>query len=164
MMSDCLVPPSQVVDGEWIAFPGGELEGTRPRGLCRACRARARRPASRGPLCFQCYREGLERERAVGAAGRLDTASEARFQTALPFEPVDQARLNRLRAARSADRAAGQVGVGRYADRRRQAQIAARHALQRIAAGVQSRSAAMEAIHAAELQLPEAWVPFVVSR
>jgi hypothetical protein len=56
------------------------------------------------------------------------------------------------------------VGAGRYVDKRRQAQIAARHALQQIAAGVQTRGAAMAAIHAAELQLPEAWIPFVVSR
>jgi hypothetical protein len=56
------------------------------------------------------------------------------------------------------------AGAGRYADKRRQAQIAARHALQQIAAGIQSRGAVMSAIHAAELQLPEAWIPFVVSR
>ncbi len=56
------------------------------------------------------------------------------------------------------------MGAGRYVDKRRQAQIAARHALQQIAAGVQARSATLAAIHAAELQLPEAWIPFVVSR
>jgi hypothetical protein len=62
--------------------------------------------------------------------------------------------------------------VARFADRRRQAQIAARHALQRIAAGVASYRATpvdrereiAAAIHAAELQLPESWLPFVVSR
>jgi hypothetical protein len=56
------------------------------------------------------------------------------------------------------------MGAGRYVDKRRQAQIAARHALQRIAAGVQARGVTLAAIHAAELQLPEAWLPFVVSR
>ena len=164
MMSHRRVSQSQVVDAEWITFPGGELEGKRPGARCSACRARGGHRASRGPLCFQCYRVELDRERALKAAGQLDTASDGRFQTALPFEPVDVVRLERLRAARSADRVAAQVGVGRYVDRRRQAQIAARRALQQIATGIQSRGAAMAAIHAAELQLPEAWLPFVVSR
>jgi hypothetical protein len=64
---------------------------------------------------------------------------------------------------------------GRFADRRRQAQIAARHALQRIAAGLAGNGAyrptladrereMAAAIHAAELQLPESWLPFVVCR
>ena len=64
---------------------------------------------------------------------------------------------------------------GRFANRRRQAQIAARHALQRIAAGLAGTGAwkptpadrereIAAAIHAAELQLPESWLPFVVSR
>ena len=61
---------------------------------------------------------------------------------------------------------------GKFADRRHQAQIAARHALQQIAAGLAARRATRAdrareiayAIHAAELQLPESWLPFVVSR
>ncbi len=73
-------------------------------------------------------------------------------------------RLQMLRRERAAERAALQMGAGRYVDKRRQAQIAARHALQQIAAGVQARGATLAAIHAAELQLPEAWIPFVVSR
>ena len=64
------------------------------------------------------------------------------------------------------------LGAGRYADKRRRAQIAARHALDAIAAGLNARPlAATErdrvmngALHAAELQLPESWLPFVVSR
>ena len=32
------------------------------------------------PLCFQCYRAELEREKALKAAGQLETASEARFR------------------------------------------------------------------------------------
>ena len=64
------------------------------------------------------------------------------------------------------------AGVEPYTDRRRQAQIAARHALQAIAAGLKTRQLApsdcervlASALHAAELQLPEAWLPFVVSR
>ena len=64
------------------------------------------------------------------------------------------------------------IQAGQYADRRRQAQIRARHALQAIAAGLEARrltpAAQAEAmgsiVHAAELQLPEAWLPYVVSR
>ena len=65
---------------------------------------------------------------------------------------------------RAVARATGQEGSARFDLKRRQAQIAARHALQQIAAGVQARGATLAAIHAAELQLPEAWIPFVVSR
>jgi hypothetical protein len=62
--------------------------------------------------------------------------------------------------------------MGRFEDRRRRAQIAARHALQQIVATLSGRqmSPALCAreiaavTHAAELQLPESWIPFVVSR
>jgi hypothetical protein len=132
----------------------------------------------RQPLCFQCYRVELDRDRALKAAGQLDTASEERFQSALPFEPVNHARLERLRADRLAARATFQAGTGQFVDKRRRAQIAARHALQRIAAGLQARGASglpltselerreslAEAAHAAELQLPDSWLPFVMSR
>lgn len=173
---------TQVVGDDWVTFPGGELEGRRPKVLCKACRdALARdaaagvtsRPARSGrPLCFQCYRAELDRERALRAAGQLNTASEERFQTQLPFEPVDLPRLQVLKADRREARVANRVGVARFVDKRRQAQIAARHALQRIAAGLQVRALApsdrervlAQAAHAAELQLPDAWVPFVVSR
>lgn len=179
-----------------MTFPGGELEGTRPKVLCPACRERLRAqsrhaplsgaggatlsgsqsgldgPAPRPTLCFQCYRVDRARDRALEAARSLQTASEARFQSSLPFEPVNRVRLERLRAARAAARAAMSVGSARFVDRRRHAQIAARHALERIAAGLQSRGieppeqdrVMASAIHAAELQLPEAWLPFVVSR
>lgn len=166
----------------WVSFPGGELEGIRPRALCSACRDRLRHeasvraagaPASRRPtLCFQCYRAGLDRDRALRRAGELNAASVARFQDALPFEPVDRPRLARLKAERAVVRATLGTGAGRFVDRRRQAQIAARHALQAIAAGLEAREAASAereralaaAIHAAELQLPDAWLPFVVAR
>jgi hypothetical protein len=172
----------EIAEGEWITFPGGELEGRRPRALCPACRQALRRTASGPsrtaallqprPLCFQCYRTELARERALAAAGEINTASEARFQCTLPFEPVNRARLDRLRAERALARADVQAGAGRYADRRRHAQIEARHALQRIAEGLRAHRAQTalagsgdaEAIHAAELQLPDAWLPFVVSR
>jgi hypothetical protein len=189
--------PRQIVsltrDSEWISFPGGELEGKRPKSLCPACRqqlqdrcsagllkprrlggrARAGRDEARAPLCFQCYRAEIDRDRAVKAAGELDTASLERFQTALPFESVNRPRLEMLKAERSTARLAALVTTsGKFADRRRQAQIAARHALQRIMqgsvskptpAGTDAREIAA-AIHAAELQLPESWLPFVVSR
>ena len=172
----------QVLSGEWVTFPGGELEGKRPRALCTACREALRREAATYGqsgatrrsrlLCFDCYRAELARARALREAGELDTASDARFQTQLPFEPVNHARLDTVKAARAEARATASQGLGQYADRRRRAQIQARHALQTIAAGLKARrlapaaqgKAMASAIHAAELQLPDAWLPYVVSR
>ena len=176
------VAKHQVVADEWVTFPGGELEGKRPKALCAACReALTRESATYGAsgsarrsrlLCFDCYRADLARVKALKEAGELDTASEARFQTQLPFEPVNQARLAALKTERAEARTAARAGIGQYADRRRHAQIQARHALQAIAAGLKARQLApaaqsqamASAIHAAELQLPEAWLPYVVSR
>lgn len=149
---------------EWLPLPGGELEAPRARAICPSCRATGPRP-----LCLACFRADRDKERALTAARELNTASEARFQTTLPFEPVNRARLNQLRAARQTARAEARQGVGRFIDKRRQAQIAARHALQRLADGLKARGIAVparhpqmiEAVHAAELQLPEAWLPFV---
>src|SRR5215475_14980059 len=169
---------SQVVEREWVSFPGGELQAPRPSVLCPACRARlqtrASNPAtlSNQPICFACYRASLVRERALKAAGELNTASEARFQCALPFEPVNRSRLARLQTERTASRVSSRSGVGQYVDKRRQAQIAARRVLERIVIGLRERNASgserdrvlTNATHAAELQLPEAWLPFVVSR
>lgn len=170
---------SQVVADEWVSFPGGELEGKRPKALCPACREELKRAAASAKryrprtLCFQCYRAELDRERALKAAGDLDTASVERFQTMLPFEPVNRARLAMLKADRATARDTMRQGTGSFVDKRRQAQIAARHALQRVFAGISARNAAVTpaggamiaaATHAAELQLPEAWLPFVVSR
>jgi hypothetical protein len=119
-------------------------------------------------LCFQCYRADLERQRAIRAAGELDTTSDARFQFQLPLEPVNRPRLQMLKVDRADARAATPVNERS----RRQAQIQARHALQQIAAGLKARElssgererAMFQAVHAAELQLPDAWLPFVVSR
>lgn len=182
---------AQVAREEWVSFPGGELEGKRPKALCAACRERLKREALSSrpsgpsrhsspsrPLCFQCYRADLDRERAIAAAGRLDTSSDARFQYQLPLEPINQPRLDALKTARADARTASMQGNGVYADKRRRAQIAARHALQTIAEGLRARTIAassqrdvpfdrhemFDAIHAAELQLPDAWLPFVVSR
>jgi hypothetical protein len=147
--------------------------------MCPACREALKRDASAARavrpsrlLCFECYRADLNRERALRAAGELDTASDARFQAQLPFEPVNRARLGMLKAERSEARAAASRGIGQFADKRRHAQIEARHALQQIVTGLNARQlapavreqAVAAAIHAAELQLPEAWLPFVVSR
>jgi hypothetical protein len=170
---------AQVTRDEWVSFPGGELEGKRPKALCPPCREALKREALAAhsscpsrPLCFQCYRAELDRERAIAAAGQLDTGSEARFQFQLPLEPINQSRLDSLKAARSEVRAAEVQGIGVYVDKRRRAQIAARHALQAIAEGLRAqrlsaperRDEMAAAVHAAELQLPEAWLPFVVSR
>jgi hypothetical protein len=161
----------EAVSTEWVSFPGGELEGKRPKARCSHCRGQLSRKA-RAVLCFNCYRADFERERAIKAAGKLDTASEARFQSALPFEPVDTSRLHRLKADRAASREAMRSGAGQYVDRRRRAQIEARHTLQAIFEGVRARRLAASArdqqiaaaVHAAELQLPDAWLPFVIAR
>src|SRR5262249_12572041 len=119
---------------EWVSFPGGELEGQRPQALRPACRdalrhaattkGRARRLPGGRTLCFQCYRADLERDRALKAAGQLDTASDARFQSLLPFEPVNRPRLDALKA----DRAQARAATPTQTDQRRRAQIGARHA------------------------------------
>ena len=160
----------QVAANEWISFPGGELEGRRPQVLCRACRVHRGRAGA--TLCFQCYRASLDRERALREAGNLSTASEVRFQDQLPFEPLNEGRLAQLKIERADVRGALLDGGGRFADRRRRAQIAARHALQSIVAARPTRASGSSAhertiaaaLHAAELQLPESWLPFVVAR
>jgi hypothetical protein len=178
----------QTTDGEWVSFKGGELEGRRPKTLCRACRARLHRAGldrsatlpKALPLCFQCYRADLEREKALKAAGQLETASEARFQFTLPFDPVNKSRLQALKAVRANERAVLHSGIGRFEEQRHRAQIRARHMLRMAEEGLrpgrataaQSRSedsvACMRmlaaAAHVAELQLPESWLPFVVAR
>ena len=173
----------QMVDDGWVTFPGGELDGKRPKTLCPACREQLNlvaggiRGPRRGaggprPVCFQCYRAELDRDRALRTASELDTASSTRFQCGLPFEPLNKVRLDMLKAERATVRATERAGVGRFEDERRQAQIAARHALEVIALRLNVPEVSSEergrvmasAIHAAELQLPEAWLPFVVSR
>src|SRR5262245_52955373 len=166
-MADETTQTGQAVVSEWVSFPGGELEGQRPRLRCAGCRARQRNDAT---LCFQCYRANLDRERALRAAGTLDTASAARFQQQLPFEPVDEARLAVLRTERAQMRGTLVHGADRFAERRRRAQMAARRALQAIVAARPSRASAAydrtiaAAMHAAELQLPDSWMPFVLAR
>ena len=176
------VAKTQVVADEWVTFPGGELEGQPPRARCASCRQALKREAALSGasgsaprprlLCFDCYRADLARTHALKVAGELDTASLERFQTQLPFEPVNRSRLDMLKVDRAQARAEASEGIGRFADGRRHAQIRARHALQTIAAGLRVRQLAPAvqaqvmagAAHAAELQLPEAWLPDVVSR
>ena len=175
----------EAVADEWVTFPGGELEGKRPKALCPACREtlrkaalgdRSQEPGARsekkpGALCFQCYRADLERDRALQRAGDLDTGSAERFQYQLPLEPVNRPRLQALKAAVAESRAA----TSPHTDKRRRAQIEARRALANIAAGLRARGfgapgnaagerVMFEVVRAAELQLPDAWLPFVVSR
>ncbi len=159
---------TQLLQAEWIPFSGGELEGRRPRALCPECRHKLNREAHR-TLCFGCYRLEIERERALRAAGELNTASEARFQEALPLEQVNYARLARLKVERRHARSR-QAVASPYVDRRRQAQINARHALSRLAEGLRAhrlvegqKQAVMQA-RAAQVPLPAAWLPFVASR
>jgi hypothetical protein len=166
-------------DIAWTPFAGGELEGTRTTALCPACRAarRAGQPAANGvgTLCFQCYRTELERSRKAQAAVELDTASEERFQTQLPFEPVNTARLAQLRHERQTSRERAHHGVGAYVEKRRRAQIEARHALARILKGLKRREMAVAPVvahraaaarmeGASALRMPDSWLPFVVSR
>jgi hypothetical protein len=115
--------------------------------------------AARKAVCFECYKADARRRRAFEAAGAIETGSEARFQYGLPFEAVNRPRLERLKAERMASRQQLRVGVGRFVHQRRRAQISARHALQQLGDGLRARG-----LHAAELQLPETWLPFVASR
>jgi hypothetical protein len=143
--------------------------------LCGPCRVRKAAGAPPRAICFECYRADRRREEAIKAASEFEASPEgidARFQNGLPFEPVNLPRLERLKTERARARVQARAGAGQYVDKRRQAQIAARHALQRLALGLASHPmeplvrarVEAEAIHAAELQLPEAWLPFVVSR
>ena len=147
----------QVSEGQWVALPGGELEGRRPNILCGPCRMRRAIGAERKAVCFECYKADARRQRAFEAAATVNTGSTERFQFGLPFEAVDRGRLDRLKAERAAARQQLRVGTGRFVDKRRRAQIAARHALQQLGTSLRARG-----IHAAELQLPESWLPFVV--
>lgn len=167
-------------DIEWAPFSGGELEAPRPKVLCGACRekraagvALAGKPA----LCFQCYRTELEKNRKFLAAAELDTASDERFQTTLPFEPVNVSRLEQLKAERAAARRAQAAKPqADYAVRRARAQMEARRALTRIFQGLKARrlvdvpaEAAGHAVraigaHGQALEVPESWLPFVAAR
>src|SRR5690349_21163497 len=150
MQTDQQVQSAEVADREWVTFPGGELEGKRPKALCAACREALRAAAQgrradvlkRRTLCFQCYRTELERERALRAAGDRDTTSVERFQFQLPFELVNRPRLAALKIERRQARATTPATTRN----RRHAQIEARHALAEIRAGLAARGLAPGAI------------------
>jgi hypothetical protein len=139
----------QVVTDESSTFVGGELEQTGPKAMCPSCREALKREAaiyglsgaSRRSrlLCFDCYCADIERTRTFKAAGELNTASEARFQSQLPFEPVNRSRLGMLKTERSESRTAASRGIGQFVGKQRHAQIEARHALQAIAASLKAR-------------------------
>ncbi|MFN7913805.1 MAG: hypothetical protein U0Q55_00600 [Vicinamibacterales bacterium] len=173
-------------DIDWAPFSGGELEAPRPKVLCAACRekrASGAQQAGKPALCFQCYRAELDKNRKLAVAAELDTASVERFQTTLPFEPVNASRLAQLKAERAAARRS-QSGKPEadYAVRRARAQMEARRALTHIFQGLKARrlveAPAATASHAAlsgrtlhggggrveALELPESWLPFVVAR
>jgi hypothetical protein len=152
----------QHVENEWVALPGGELEGRRPKTLCGPCRVRRAAGAPPRAICFECYRADRRRLDAIKAAGEFESTPGgivARFQDGLPFEPVNLPRLAQLKAVRAGARRQARIGIEQYVDKRRQAQIAARHALNRLGDALRA-----QAMHAAELQLPESWLPFVASR
>src|SRR5262245_23561702 len=126
----------QLTEEEWVSFPGGELEGERPRVPCQACRSRGNADGTRGRrlLCFQCYRASLDRDRAIKAAADLDTASVERFESAQRFEEINGPRLRMLRVERvKSQYASGRpeglydTRIGHFIAKRRRAQIAARH-------------------------------------
>jgi hypothetical protein len=132
---------------------------------------RSQRPQNT-PLCFQCFRKGLDRERGLAAARDLNTASEARFQAVSPLEPVERERLDCLRAERACERGRESALIP-FDLKRRKAQIEARHALDGVwrrseAPGCVAASAAgrsrLPMLRATELPFPESWLPFVVSR
>jgi hypothetical protein len=174
---------NRIPDVEWMPFPGGELEGSRPRVLCPDCRVRLNQAAAGAPgataptLCFQCYRLDLERMRRLHDAAHLNTASEERFQTTLPFQPVNRPRLTRLKRDREAARAEARQGSGRFVEKRRRAQIEARNQLGRLLLELKHRrgSSAESGMRpptgtarasrqlAADLHLPESWLPFVAA-
>jgi hypothetical protein len=175
---------NRIPDVQWMPFPGGELEGSRPRVLCPDCRARLHRAAAAAAravaptLCFQCYRLDLERTRRLGEAANLNTASEERFQTSLPFQPVNGRRLASLKREREAARVAARQGSGALVERRRRAQIDARKQLGRLLLELKQRRGGepessnvplRSLTHSsrqlqAELALPESWLPFVSAR
>src|SRR5215471_4759407 len=111
---------NELVENEWVTFPGGELEGRRPKTLCGPCRVRKAAGAPPRAICFECFRADRRRDEAIVAAGAFEAVSEARFQDGLPFEPVNRPRLARLKAERMRARRQTRVGVGLYVDRRRQ--------------------------------------------
>lgn len=86
---------------------------------------------------------------------------------------MNTSRLARLKVEREDARVKAREGAGSYIEKRHRAQIDARHALARLLHGLKQREltgagqgqrAAGMAMRAAEMQLPESWLPFVVAQ
>src|SRR5207248_3562776 len=95
---------NQPVENEWVALPGGELEGRRPKTLCGPCGVRKAAGAPSKAICFECFRADRKRQAGVDAAlkaaSEFESTSEgivARFHNGLPFEPVNVPRLQQLK-------------------------------------------------------------------
>ena len=172
-------------DSDWVGFPGGELEGKRPKALCPACRdgpsapgRRATGPTPSCPLFPMLPRRNRPRSRPQGggpAGHRVggavpDRAAVRAGQPAAARDAeggaIDRARLDARNEfgqvcrpqASGADRRAPRAAADRSGPRRQQC-------VEADAPGNDVREREMAAaIHAAELQLPESWLPFVVSR
>ena len=167
----------QTIQEEWVTFPGGELEGKRPKALCQ----RAARPKSGSR--HRAYHGAPGTSSVVlpvlpGRVGAIEPCScwsarhsiRGTLQVQLPFEPVNEPRLAKLKwIAPSAQLRSSESAASSTSGVRHKSPHATRS--QMIAAGLRTRQLAGDnvramdmAIHAAELQLPESWLPFVVSR
>ena len=150
----------KVLKENGLRFPGGELEGPRPKGLCPACRLRAfRASASQGSGRLERRRTRVPAPSPWARASSpylfpvLSRRPGARAGVAGGPQPQHRVRgaLSRLAAVRAGEPRAARApargrwasdrrsAAARFADKRRHAQIAARHALDRIAAGLRSR-------------------------
>ena len=54
---------NELVENEWVALPGGELEGRRPKTLCGPCRVRKAAGASPRAICFECFAPTVDARR-----------------------------------------------------------------------------------------------------
>ena len=191
--SSTVLPPAAAPDQDWITFPGGELEGIRPTGRrpggCPDCRAgaacfrcyrasvaRERKILAAGrldtasPERFQgllplepvnrSRLEQLRAERAVARAAVVATsagqcADRVRRAQMAARRAIEQiAGLGRSRAAAGVASPTGGTGVPASRAGSAGADVAEQVRVLALA----------RAVDAAELQLPEAWLPYVVAR
>src|SRR4051812_49992166 len=93
---------NQPVENEWVTFPGGELEGRRPKTLCGPCRVRKAAGAPPRAICFERHRADRRREAAIKAAGAILSTPRgpaARLQGGRRVPPGTVARLAPLTTA-----------------------------------------------------------------
>ena len=63
----------QLAQDEWVSFPGGELEGRRPKVLCAGCRAALQREAAGSPTRPDLVRpDGDAKPRRWSRVSRID--------------------------------------------------------------------------------------------